>query len=470
MKFYKGVIKTLLWLFVSTFCTTVFSQDSTALHKDSTVIISNIIVSGNKKTNTNIILREMFFKEGDTIAINDLQKKIDDSKSFIFNTTLFVSVAIETAKLENNKIAVLVLLKERWYIFPLPYFKLVDRNFNEWWVNQNRDLGRVNYGLKFFHNNLSGNNDKLNIWLITGYNRQVTIRYELPFCNKKLTNGFNIGYTFSKQKEINYQTSTGNKQQFFKLQDGFAKNFSRFEFAFANRPDKMLKHTFRLGYTTESIDDSVVIKNPQYYGNSLNKLQYPDFTYNFQYTKTNYNAYPTNGFIGSLNIYHRGLLNNSPSNLTQLSVGSVFAKTLSKKLFVRLLTNAAIKFPYSETFISQPLFGYSDFQMRGLENYVIDGMAGIINKTNIGAELFSFNLKLPTKNTTYSKIPFKFYGKIYNDLAYCHNPYVTNTLFNNKLLHSYGIGLDIISIYDFVFKIEYSFNQIGQSGFVVGNN
>ena len=459
----------LLLLFISVLVVVnVFSQDVIVLPRDSTVIIGNIIVSGNKKTNTNIILREMFFKEGDTIAINDLAKKIEESKSFIFNTTLFVSVAIETAQLEGNKIAVLVLLKERWYIFPLPYFKLIDRNFNEWWVNQNHDFSRVNYGLKFIHNNVSGNNDKLNIWLITGYNRQVTLRYELPFANKKLTNGFNVGYTFSKQKEINYLTSNGNKQQFFKLQDGFAKSFSRFEFAFVNRPDKLWKHTFRVGYTSESVDDSVVIKNANYYGNNLNKLKYLDFAYNLQYTNTNYNAYPTKGFAAGVSINHRGLF-DAASNLTQISGATLFAKPISKKLFVRFRTSATIKFPYSSSFINQPLFGYGDFQMRGLENYVIDGMVGLLNKTNVGFELLNFNLKLPTKNSTYKKIPFKIYGKIYNDLGYCYNPYINNNLLNNKLLHSYGFGLDIISIYDFVLKIEYSFNQLGQNGFVIGN-
>ena len=125
---------------------------------------------GNKKTKTYIILREMFFKQGDTIATSQFAEKLEQSKQFIFNTTLFVDVDIQYSKLGNNKVAVIVLVKERWYIFPLPYFKLVDRNFNDWWVNQNRDFSRVNYGVNFVHNNLSGNNDKLNIQLINFIN------------------------------------------------------------------------------------------------------------------------------------------------------------------------------------------------------------------------------------------------------------------------------------------------------------
>jgi hypothetical protein len=151
--------------------------------------------------------------------------------------------------------------------------------------------------MKFYHNNLSGRNDKLNIWLITGYNRQVTLRYELPFANKKLTNGFNVGFTNSKQKEVNYATSLDNKQLFFKLSDGFARNFNRLDFTFTNRPDQKIRHSFRVAYTSETVNDSVVIKNANYYGNGLNSLNYIDFTYSFQYLNTNYNAYQLQQFL-----------------------------------------------------------------------------------------------------------------------------------------------------------------------------
>ena len=46
-----------------------------------------------------------------------------------------------------------------------------------------------------------------------------------------------------------------------------------------------------------------------------------------------------------------------------------------------------------------------------------------------------------------------------------HN-YKINTL-NNKMLYTGGIGLDIISIYDVVLRIEYSFNQLNQNGLFV---
>jgi outer membrane protein assembly factor BamA len=445
----------------------IVAQDSVVPLKDSTVIIGDIIISGNKKTKNSIILREMFFKQGDTIAANLLDEKIEQSKQFIYNTTLFVSVAVHYSKQSDNKIAVIVLVKERWYIFPLPFFKLVDRNFNDWWVNKNRDLSRVNYGIKFTHNNLSGSNDKLNILLSTGYNRQISLRYELPFCNKKMTNGFSIGIAQSKQKEINYQTDSTNKQLFFKEQEDFAKKFTRVDFAFIHRPDKFTRHIFRVGYTAEQVSDSVVIKNPNYYGNNLSSLSYADFSYNFQYLKTNYNAYPTKGFGVNFYIGLRGL--EQASNLSQIIATSIWIKPINKKLFFRARGGVNIKFPYNPYFINQSMFGGGDFLLRGMEYYVVDGMLGLVGKFNLGYEMFNVNLKLPIKSKTYSNIPIKFYGKIYNDVGYCYNPYVNNNLFNNKLMHSYGIGLDIVTIYDIVFKLEYSFNQLGQKGLYVGN-
>ena len=444
----------------------VMAQVDIEISKDSSVIIGDIIIAGNKKTKNKIILRELLVKKGDTLSLNSLNEKLQQSRAFVFNTQLFVDVTVTVAKQDSNKVAVLVLVKERWYIFPVPYFKLIDRNFNEWWVNQNKDLSRVNYGLKFFHNNLSGRNDNLNIALITGYNTQVTLRYENPFINKKLTNGFAIGFTHSKQKEINYNTGLDNKQEFLKLENEFAKTYTRVEFAFSNRPDQVIKHVFKVAYTWEQVSDSIIIANKNYYGVNVNKLSYADFFYSLQYFNTNYNVYPTKGFIGGLTIFKRGL--NSISDFTQVSIGVSVIKPISKPVFFRTSLNATIKFPYSPNYVNQNLFGYGDFQIRGLENYVVDGSAGILSKNTLTVKMFDINLKLPIKSKTLNVIPFKFYGKFFSDFGYSHNPYVNNDLLSNKLMYSYGFGLDIVSIYDFVFKIEYSFNQLGSQGFNVG--
>ena len=63
-------MRLLLLAFLGLLFTNIAAQNVVSSIKDSTVIISNIIVSGNKHTKTNIILREIFFKEGDKFRLN----------------------------------------------------------------------------------------------------------------------------------------------------------------------------------------------------------------------------------------------------------------------------------------------------------------------------------------------------------------------------------------------------------------
>ena len=63
------------------------------------------------------------------------------------------------------------------------------------------------------------------------------------------------------------------------------------------------------------------------------------------------------------------------------------------------------------------------------------------------------------------KMIIYFWLKLFTQLGYVYSekPMNANKL-SNTLLRTAGIGVDIISIYDFVFKIDYSVNQLGDKG------
>lgn len=100
-------------------------------------VIGDIQLNGNKKTRDFIILREIPFKKGERIADQELNKPLELARQQIMNTLLFVDVNVYVAAKKGNVLIINVDLKERWYFFPTPYFRLVDRNFNQWWVDQN---------------------------------------------------------------------------------------------------------------------------------------------------------------------------------------------------------------------------------------------------------------------------------------------------------------------------------------------
>lgn len=436
--------------------------DSAKQCADEYFYIGGIKISGNKKTKEQIILREMAFKKGDLILGGDLKKKILASEQLIYNTALFVEDSVYIERIVGNIVYIQVDVKERWYFFPLPYFRLVDRNFNQWWVDENRSLDRVNYGIKVEQNNFSGQNDKLTVWLIDGYSQQVTLRYELPFIDKALTKGFNIGYTYSRQREINYATDITNKQLFFNLTDEYLRSITRYDLTYSFRPQQKIRHYFRISYNDEWIADTVLKINPSYYPNNLTSIKYIDFGYYFRYSDVDYNDYPTKGYLAEAFIYKRGL--DHITNLWQVGVHGLYAKTIAPKTFIHIEAAASIKFPFNNYFFSQSLFGYSYYQMRGMEYYVVDGMAGLLGKFTLHREIFKYVYKNPIRTKTHDKIPFRFYAKVYSDFGYSYTPYTVNNVFNNTLLHTWGLGLDVVSIYDFVFRFEWSFNQLGNNG------
>ncbi len=429
--------------------------------KNTPIIIGDIQLSGNKKTKDFIVLREVPFRKNDRFLQGDIDKLLVLARQQLMNTALFVDVTVSVSSHIGNILGISIDMKERWYLFPLPYFRLVDRNFNQWWVEQKRSLERVNYGVKFIQNNVSGRNDNLDIWLISGYTQQITLRYNLPFFDKKLKSGFNVGLIYATQKEVNYATGD-NKQLFFK-QDQIIKKATRFDFTYSYRPDVKQRHYFRVSYNDEQVSDTVLKINPAYYPGQRSRMQFIDFGYQYKYYNVDYIAYPAKGFLFEGNIYKRGL--DNVANLWQVNGRAVYSIPLSANSFLHLEGLATLKLPFNNYFVNQRLFGYGYFQMRGLEYNVVDGALGGSVKTTLHKKVLSFVVRNPFPSKTHDKIPFRIFLKAYGDLGYGYTktPDITNTL-NNKLLRTWGFGMDIISIYDFVFKIEYSFNQLGRDG------
>jgi hypothetical protein len=102
--------------------------------------------------------------------------------------------------------------------------------------------------------------------------------------------------------------------------------------------------------------------------------------------------------------------------------------------------------------------------LRGLENYVIDGSAGILTRQSYRHQLFKFNVPTYIKSKTHDHIPFRIYARLFGDLGYSYNKNFTNNSLTNRTLYTYGAGFDLVSFYDFVLRLDYSFNQLGQKG------
>jgi outer membrane protein assembly factor BamA len=442
-------------------------QDSSAKQH-----IQDIIIKGNKKTKTYIILREMRFKKGDSLTASHLAAELEQARQLVYNTTLFNEVKIEATPTSANDIIVTVTVKERWYIYPLPQFQIVDRSLNEWLKVYKGSLDRVNYGAKFTHYNLSGRRDQLRVYLLSGYSRNIAFSYSAPYSNSKLTEGFNIGAGFTQNREIAYKTSYNNKILFYPP-DSLKKGTGVFvrDVWFANagytiRRGFFQRHIFNLSYNHYKISDSILLPkyNPHYFNENTTTKGFPELSYTFQYINVDNVSYPLTGKIAFVNLIKRGF--GFTGNINMLQVEASFNKyiSLGRKWYASTNLNGKIKLPFEQAFLNQRGLGYGDIYLRGLEYYVIDGVATALARQTLKKQIFSFSIPFPFKSKTISKIPFTFFAKTFGDLGYAYNKKAYQGYLNNRLLYSGGFGIDILTLYDINLRLEYSFNQLNENG------
>lgn len=424
------------------------------------ITIAAIEIEGNKKTRDYIIKRELPYKVGDFVTQDSLLVLNTIAQQQLFNTALFLEAIVIASPIDASNVKIKIRVKERWYFFPLPYFKWVDRNFSQWWNEQGRSLDRVNYGINLRQGNATGNNDKLIVSFITGYTDQLLLRYQIPFIDKKLRFGLGVGFASYTQKEINYNTLQ-DKQIFYKTEDINRKGY-RANVNLSYRPNLYERHNVQIGFGKDEISDSAFKMQPRFLPSLQKELTYFDITASYSKLRFNYNAYPSEGQSTELVFFQR--LSRS-SNLSSLQFRKVIAYPFSKKHFVFFESNTALRLLPNNNYLDKRLFGYGNLQLNGLEYYVVDGNAGSLLRSEYHHLLGAFTLKNPITQQFLPEVKYTFWLKLFSNLGYVYNEQKNaNNRLANTLLRTAGIGLDIISIYDFVLNIEYSINQLGDKG------
>jgi outer membrane protein assembly factor BamA len=432
----------------------------TFVQPDARFIVRNIIIKGNRKTRPEIILREIPFRPGESFLLQVLVTKFEEARRQIMNTSLFHEVSVTLKSFDGYNIDILVQVRERWYLFPVPYVKPVDRNLNQWIIEQKGSLDRVNYGAKLLYNNVTGRNDKLRATFITGYTKQLSISYDRQYIDKAMRWGLSLGFALGKNKEINYNTI--NDKQVFLKQDAYLRNFMGFSAELTYRRAIKTRHRFGFIYTREEIGDTIVKLNPTYFAMSQKRISFPEIFYRMTYLDLDYNPYPTKGYAAEIFIGKKGF--NKSVNLLQISASGTGIWPTGKKSFFTTIAYGAIKLPFKQPYFTQHMLGFSDVYLQGYEYYVIDGVAAGYLKAAFNKKLFNFSITIPGgKKREPLKIPFNFYGKVYGNTGYVHNPQPGDNSLSNKMLYSAGLGIDVITFYDFVLKFEWSFNQLGQN-------
>ncbi|MGZ8561908.1 MAG: POTRA domain-containing protein, partial [Flavisolibacter sp.] len=353
-----------------------------------------------------------------------------------------------------------VEVEEKWYLWPKPFLRTVDKTFHEWWSGQDRDMNRINYGMRLLHNNFTGRNDKLKLNVMNGYTKQLSIQYYGLFLDNELKWSVNGGVAIGKNREVNYRTER-NRLVPIKDRDRYLRSYFNWFGEISFRPAIKTRHTFGIGYSMENFADTVFKLNPEF--SSRKSYGYPELFYRMTYFDVDFIPYPTRGFIAEIILRKKGF--NDPMHLWQLNAKGSKTWTTGRNMFFNASAVGMLKLPFKQPYVTNQFIGYEGQYLQGYELYVIDGVAGGYAKATLTRQILNTQIRINSKKIQrLNTIPLRVFAKTFVNAGYVYNDHEGPNQFNNRLLYSGGIGLDIIVFTDFVIKLDWSFNRLGENG------
>lgn len=464
-------------LIISAFFILICSQVSFAQGDSAQVNwlkVERIHIQGNKKTRSATILRELEFGVGDSLREIDLPATLDRNRLRLMNIGIFSNAEILVAgKDDAGGLSLNIMVTEGWYILPVPLLSLADRNFNVWWHEFNHSFKRVNYGIDWTQLNLSGRADALKAKAQFGYTNRYEIQYRSPSLNRARTMGFETSISYSRGHEVSYNT-IGNKLQFLKIPEQWLVEQIYVAGTFTSRPKYFTTHAISLEYRDNRIADTIVHLNPNFFLDNARRQRHSSLMYGITLDHRDIRPYPLSGWRAIGELRWNGLLPDD-----DLHVGRLFAQydqyfRLAPWLSLEAIAKGRFSYPRKQLpWSNNQGLGYGGSFVRGFEYYVVDGLDfGVLRSSwhfQILKKHYYLGRFMPAK--AYRKLPLNIFIAFNTDIGWANDPYysATNPL-ANRILLGYGPGLDIVAWYDKTIRMEWSFNDLGESGFFLRIN
>lgn len=449
------------------FHTLALAQDEDDMLRDldevsqEKVLLRKINISGNKVTRRSIILREMNVDEGDSVIRSALADITELNRKRVFNLSLFTDVVIETDTIGPGIVDWEIVVKEQWYLIPEFTFRLADRNFNVWWVEQNRDIRRANIGMTLKNRNFRGNLEQVGATAQIGYTQKFGLEYARPYVDKKQKHGFGFKFFISRNEEWYYGTDS-NKWEFASTQGEYITDRVEVSGNYTLRPAYASRHLLEIRYRSQSIRDTFMELNNNYFLNNSRQQKFLEFLYRYDLNLVDNWNYPLDGLKTIIHsIFRAGIEGFDWQNQYIAEIG--FFEKYKNDLLTSFIFRGRLSFPEKQPYTHVYAMGTGNEYVRGYEYYVIDGSHYGILRSNLKYELLDFKIrKIPIRYI--ATIPVRVYPKIYTDIGYGRNKFPGNSTLNNRPLYSAGAGVDIVSAYDFKFRVEYTINHLGEKG------
>jgi outer membrane protein assembly factor BamA len=444
------------------------AQGIQELRLDSSAVITvvDVLYDGNKRTRVQIIQRELTFGVGDKLYLSNLNAAMEQSQNNLMNLGLFNFIDIELLTVGDNEVMMLILVQERWYIYPAPIFQIAETNFNTWW--ENKELRWLNYGVSVRHDNFRGLNQRFNVVARFGYTKRFSAAYSIPNLNKKQTLGISFGVGYFENNELVYNT-LDNRRQFYFNADEKARRWMEYKLGLSYRENIFTKHNLTIALNTVRINDTVPLLNDNYLPGSGTEAQFLRVAYTLSHDTRDYKRYPLKGVLLHAHFQQDGLGFESDSQLnlftTQLSYRH--HHKLSDRWFVGHALTGKINWSEPPYYLVNAL-GYGNI-VRGYEFDIIDGSHVALLQSHLKYQVLKpKTFAIPFIPSQFGDTFIALYANLFFDVGYVHGPlYADVNSLVNEYLYSAGIGLDLVTYYDKVMRVEGSINGQGRAAVFV---
>ena len=448
---------------------------------DTSFTVDSIIISGNKKTKTGVIMRELEFGLNDTITDRELEVLLDKSRSNLLNMPLFNFVYIDTVQNSEHGRTVNIKVEERWYTWPIFTIDPIDRNLNAW--IRTRDISRVNIGLGVEKYNFLGLNHKVYAKTIFGYGNSFSFAYNDAYIGKNRVHALSFYANSVHKKTLDYDI-VNDKPVTIKFQDKNAIEYTNFAIGYKYRKKINNSHIVYLNYKEYKIDETLFELNSKYLNGQNKSIAYFDISYNFHYTKKDSRSYPLKGQEVMFSATKSGLGIIKNSGVNQLSIKTEYSQysQIYKRLYLASKITCKKNFGNNDNFLFRTGLGYGD-KLRGYEHYLINSTGFVLLNTDLKFEIIKPKVFLLEMNgikkyeniyhsvRKFSKIPYSVYVNFFADAAYAsdddkNSEYKNNVLVNSFIM-SYGAGINIVTYYDLVIRLEFAVNKFKETGVIL---
>ena len=301
-----------------------------------------------------------------------------------------------------------------------------------------------------------------------GYTQRLGLSYSIPYISRKQNIGLQMGISGSRNRET-LVNLINNKTVFYKNPDDYVRKDFGTYLRLTKRNGLYEYFNTTVEYRNTSVSDTVLFLNDQFFVNSQTMQQHIGIDWSYRYDRRDYQPYALRGHEIELGAFKTGigLLKNEP-DLLGLVAGIRKYFPVTTRLNIAGALKGRMMQKSVAPFFNQRALGYGSDYVRTYDYYVINGQNFALLKSNVKYTLLPTKVyRLPyIKSEKFRQVPVAVYLNCFFDAGYVQDKYYAerNPL-ANTFQYSYGAGIDYVTYYDLVFRFEYGWNRLNESGF-----